>query len=155
MYAEFHALAWTTLALRSKQEDTKCFIIAAGGKQGDIKLIDYESSQLFAVLQIPTLPGMPLGSQYVALSLSLSRLFRPFPHPHARPSQEGRRAHSLLPQAPVAYAHRPPERQHPRLEHRRSQARSAAHVRRSSCLRACASPDSLSFSSHLAAVWRI
>jgi hypothetical protein len=34
------------------------------GKQGDIKLIDVDSAQLFAVLQVPAVPGMPAGPLY-------------------------------------------------------------------------------------------
>jgi hypothetical protein len=34
------------------------------GKQGDIKLIDVDSAQLFAVLQVPAAPGMPAGPLY-------------------------------------------------------------------------------------------
>jgi len=60
---EFYAIAWTTLALRSKQEDTSISVIAAAGTQGDIKLIDYEAGQLFNILLVPNAPGMPTGTK--------------------------------------------------------------------------------------------
>lgn len=35
------------------------------GEQGDIKLIDVDSAQLFAILQVPPIPGMPVGTMCV------------------------------------------------------------------------------------------
>lgn len=68
----FYSLAWTMLPHRSRRGDFSMPVIAAGGKQGDIKLIDVDSAQLFAVLQVPAVPGMPAGPlrevQHIAFS---------------------------------------------------------------------------------------